>query len=158
MDKKLVIDYQEFESIEQMLPEDQQLCHAAIKAIDGSYSPYSKFSVGAAVRLDDGTIVTGANQENVAYPSGTCAERSAMFYAGANYPDRAMVCIAVASRYADGTMPNYPASPCGACRQVMAEYQKKGKRPMQVILVGAKAIRKFAKIDDVLPFIFSSLD
>lgn len=158
MNKKLVIDYQEFDSIDQMLPEDQQLCNAAIKAIDGAYSPYSKFSVGAAVRLDDGTVVTGANQENVAYPSGLCAERTAMFYANARYPERAMTCIAVASHYADGTMPNYPASPCGACRQVMAEFQKKGKRPIEVILVGGKVIQKFSCIDDVLPFIFTSLD
>lgn len=158
MNKKLVIDYQEFESIEQMNPEDQELCNKAVEAIEGSYAPYSEFRVGAALRLEDGTIIKGANQENVAYPSGTCAERSAMFNAGANFPDKAMVSIAVASRYHDGSMPSYPASPCGACRQVMAEYQKKSKRPMSVILVGAKAIRKFEKVDDVLPFIFTSLD
>lgn len=158
MDKQLIINYQQFDSIDQMSASDQELCHAAIEALKGSYAPYSNFHVGAALRLKDGTIVKGANQENVAYPSGICAERSAMFAAGANHPGVPQISIAITSTYADGTMPNYPATPCGACRQVMAQYQKIGGEPMSVILIGAKEIWRFDKVDDVLPFIFTSLD
>ena len=86
-EKRLTIDYEEFASAAQMLPEDQELVAAAIDAQKGSYSPYSNFQVGAALRLANGLIVKGANQENAAYPSGLCAERTAMFWAGANYPD-----------------------------------------------------------------------
>ncbi|MBO4340021.1 MAG: cytidine deaminase [Bacteroidales bacterium] len=155
-EKKLIINYQEFNSAEEMLPADQQLIKAAHEARKGSYSPYSNFQVGAALRLEDGTIIKGANQENAAYPSGLCAERTAMFAASANYPDIAFDTIAIAA--ADhGVLCELPASPCGSCRQVMAEYQKKYGKPLKVILVGEKRIRKFSKVDDVLPFIFDSL-
>ena len=155
-EKRLTIDYEEFASVAQMLPEDQELVAAAIDAQKGSYSPYSNFQVGAALRLANGLIVKGANQENAAYPSGLCAERTAMFWAGANYPDVPMDCLAIAG--ADkGVLCESPASPCGACRQVMAEYQKKHGKPMKIILVGSKRIRKFQCVDDLLPFIFDSL-
>ena len=154
--KRLTIDYEEFTSADQMLPEDQELVKAAIDAQKGSYSPYSNFQVGAALRLANGLIVKGANQENAAYPSGLCAERTAMFWAGANYPDVPMDALAIAG--ADhGVLCESPASPCGACRQVMAEYQKKHGRPREIILVGSRRIRKFACVDDLLPFIFDSL-
>ena len=155
-EKRLTINYEEFSSVDKMLPEDQELVAAAIEAQKGSYSPYSHFQVGAALRLSNGLIVKGANQENAAYPSGLCAERTAMFWAGANYPDEAMECLAIAG--ADkGVLCDDPASPCGACRQVMAEYQKKQGKPMKIILVGAKCIHKFGCVDDLLPFIFDSL-
>ena len=154
--KRLTIDYEEFTSAGQMLPEDQELVKAAIDAQNGSYSPYSNFQVGAALRLANGLIVKGANQENAAYPSGLCAERTAMFWAGANYPDVPMDALAIAG--ADhGVLCESPASPCGSCRQVMAEYQKKHGKPMIIILVGSKRIRKFHCVDDLLPFIFDSL-
>ena len=155
-EKKLTIDYEEFTSAAQMLPEDQELVALAIEAQKGSYSPYSNFQVGAALKLANGIIVKGANQENAAYPSGLCAERTAMFWAGANYPDVPMDTLAIAG--ADhGVLCESPASPCGACRQVMAEYQKKHGQPMKIILVGSKRIRKFKCVDDLLPFIFDSL-
>ena len=154
--KNLSINYEEFASVSEMLPEDQELVAAAIDAQKGSYSPYSHFQVGAALKLDNGLIVKGANQENVAYPSGLCAERVAMFWAGANYPDAVMETLAVAGANA-GVLCESPASPCGACRQVMAEYQKKQGKPLKIILVGSKRIRKFACVDDVLPLIFDSL-
>ena len=154
--KTLTIPYEEFASAAEMLPQDQELVAAAIKAQKGSYSPYSQFQVGAALRLGNGVIVKGANQENAAYPSGLCAERTAMFWAGANYPDVPMDALAIAG--ADhGVLCDSPASPCGACRQVMAEYQKKHGKPMQIILVGAGRIYKFGCVDDLLPFIFDSL-
>ena len=153
---KITIDYEEFSSVSEMEPKDQELVKVAIEAQKGSYSPYSHFQVGAALLLDNGMVVKGANQENAAYPSGLCAERSAMFWAGANYPDVPMNTLAIAG--ADhGVLCESPASPCGACRQVMAEYQKKHGKPMKIILVGSKRIRKFKCVDDLLPFIFDSL-
>ena len=155
-EKTLTIQYQEFASVAEMTPEDQALVAAALDAQKGSYSPYSHFQVGAALRLADGTVIKGANQENAAYPSGLCAERTAMFYANANYPDVPFVALAIAGSD-HGVLCESPASPCGACRQVMAEYERKSGVPLQVILVGSKRIRKFFKIDDILPFIFDSL-
>ena len=154
--RKILIEYTEYSSVEEMEPMDRELVLAAIDAQKGSYCPYSHFRVGAAVRMDDGTVVRGSNQENNAYPAGLCAERTAMFAAGSNYPDRAFDCIAIVASDANG-MCDDPATPCGECRQVMAEYQNKGKRPFKVILVGAKKIWKFEKVDDLLPFIFDSL-
>lgn len=153
----LEIAYAAYGSIDELSAEDRALAEAAVKAIGGSYAPYSKFNVGAAVRMSDGTIVTGANQENAAYPSGLCAERTAMFYANAHYPDKAMTAIAIAASQ-NGVLCESPATPCGQCRQVMAEYQTKGGQPMAIILVGSKVIYKFERVECVLPFIFDSLD
>lgn len=153
----LEITYEQYGSVEELSAEDRELAEAAVQAITGSYAPYSKFNVGAAVRMSDGTIVTGANQENAAYPSGLCAERTAMFYANAHYPDKAMTAIAIAASQG-GVLCEEPATPCGQCRQVMAEYQTKGGRPMSIILVGSKAIYKFDRVECVLPFIFDSLE
>ena len=154
--KRLTIDYEEFASVEEMTAEDRMLVAKALEAQKGSYSPYSHFQVGAALLLADGTIVMGANQENAAYPSGLCAERTALFAAGANYPDVPLECLAIAGSD-HGVLCESPASPCGACRQVMAEYQKKFGKPLKIILVGSKRIRKFYQVDDLLPFIFDSL-
>ena len=154
--KRLTIDYEEFASMDEMTPEDRKLVGLALEAQKGSYSPYSHFQVGAALLLADGTIIKGANQENAAYPSGLCAERTALFAAGANYPDVPLECLAIAGSD-HGVLCESPASPCGACRQVMAEYQKKFGKPLKIILVGSKRIRKFYKVEDILPFIFDSL-
>lgn len=152
----LEIEYERYESLNELSVEDRELAEAAVKAVSGAYAPYSKFNVGAAVRLSDGQIITGANQENAAYPSGLCAERTAMFYANANNPDKSMVSIAIAA-VKDGQLCGRPATPCGQCRQVMAEYQAKGGVPMTILLVGADYILKFARVESVLPFIFDSL-
>lgn len=154
--KEIKIAYIEYESLDQLDPQDRELAEAAIEATKGSYAPYSGFNVGAAVRLDTGEIVKGANQENAAYPSGLCAERTAMFYASATYPDSIIESIAVTASQ-NGILCSSPASPCGACRQVMAQYQTKGGRPMTIILVGGKKIWKFDKVDDLLPLIFDSI-
>ena len=154
--KELKIAFEEYTSIDEMNSEDRELVLAAIDAASGSYAPYSHFNVGAAVRLDDGTIVKGSNQENNAYPSGLCAERTAMFSASASYPDRHMVSIALCGG-PDGTVTEVPASPCGACRQVMAEFQRKSGEPMSVILHGTRFTRKFPDVDSILPFIFDAL-
>ena len=154
--KEIKIAYQEYESLDQLSAKDRELAEAAIKATEGSYAPYSKFNVGAAVRLDSGLIVKGSNQENAAYPSGICAERTAMFYASATYPEAAMTDIAIAASQ-EGVLCDNPATPCGACRQVMAQYQTKGGIPMSILLVGGKKIWKFEKVDDLLPLIFDSI-
>ena len=122
----------------------------------GSYAPYSHFNVGAAVRMSNAQIVRGANQENAAFPSGICAERTAMFAAGAKYPDKDMVSIAIAGGVY-GRITKQPATPCGACRQVMAQYQTKAGKPLSVIMVGADKIWKFDRVDDILPLIFDSI-
>jgi cytidine deaminase len=123
------------------LPEqDRQLIDAAMQATGGSYAPYSKFFVGVALQLIDGTIVTGANQENVAYPSGMCAERTALFYAGAAYPDKAVVALAIAARTSEEGFTVEPITPCGACRQVMLEAELRYHTPMRILLYGTRGI------------------
>lgn len=154
--KEIRIAYSEYESVEQMEQQERELVEAAIDAIQGSYAPYSKFNVGAAVRLDNGEIIQGANQENAAYPSGICAERTAMFYASAKYPENAITAIAIGASQ-QGVLCSNPVSPCGACRQVMAEYQTKGGQPMTIFLIGSEKIWKFEKVNDLLPLIFDSL-
>lgn len=155
-EREIRISYQEYNSIDELNPEDRELAAEAIAAMQGAYAPYSHFHVGAAVRMSGGQIVRGANQENAAFPSGLCAERTAMFAAGARYPDKDMVSIALAGGVM-GRLAKDPATPCGACRQVMAQYQAKSGKPMSVIMISADKIWKFAKVDDILPLIFSSI-
>ena len=154
--KEIKIAYTEYASIEELQPQDRLLAEAAVEAVALSYAPYSHFNVGAAVQFEDGEIVKGANQENAAYPSGLCAERTALFYASASRPDKAMTAIAIAAGQ-NGHICESPATPCGACRQVMAQYQSKGGMPMAVLLVGASKVWKFEKVDDLLPLIFDSI-
>ncbi|MBR3500796.1 MAG: cytidine deaminase [Bacteroidales bacterium] len=155
-EKEIKIDFQEYKSIEELNQEDKELAQAAISAMQGSYAPYSHFNVGAAVRMENGVIVKGANQENAAFPSGLCAERTAMFAAGAAYPDKAMTSIALTGGVM-GRICATPATPCGACRQVMAQYQAKSGKKMSVIMIGKDKIWKFHSVDDILPLIFDSI-
>jgi cytidine deaminase len=113
------------------------LVDAAREATLRSYAPYSGFSVGAAVRLSNGKLLTGNNQENAAYPSGLCAERTTLFWANAQYPDAAVESLAIAARNADGELP-VPIPPCGACRQVILEVENRFNRSIRIILYGAK--------------------
>ena len=154
--KEIKIAYLEYSSIDMLEAEDKKLAEAAIEATSLSYAPYSNFNVGAAVLFEDGVIVKGANQENAAYPSGLCAERTALFYASASRPDKAMTAIAIAAGQ-NGVLCSSPVTPCGACRQVMAQYQMKSGRPMRVLLIGKDMIWRFEKIDDLLPLIFDSI-
>ena len=154
--KEIKIAYTEYTSLDELEPKDKELAQAAIDATAQAYAPYSKFNVGAAVLFEDGVIVKGSNQENAAYPSGLCAERTALFYASASRPDKAMAALAIAASQ-DGVLLETPATPCGACRQVMAQYQLKSGLPMMVLLVGAHKIWKFDKVDDLLPLIFDSI-
>ena len=151
--KKIEIDYQEFGSVQELEPQDRELCEAAEKALAGSYAPYSNFNVGAAVRLSDGSIVTGANQENSAYPSGLCAERTAMFAAHANHPDLQMRSIAITGAQ-NGLLNSGITAPCGACRQVILEMEDRYQRPVRILLYGENGTYCFDSIKDLLPFSF----
>ena len=118
---------------------DRQLVEAAKEATQRSYAPYSHFHVGTALRLDDGTLVTGTNQENAAYPSGLCAERTTLFYAGSTHPDTAVVSLAIAA-FTDGAFTTNPIVPCGACRQVMLETEQRYNHPIRTLLYGTEGI------------------
>ena len=150
-------------SADELSAADRELVEAAKAATSRSYAPYSKFHVGAAIRMADGSIVAGSNQENAAYPSGTCAERTAAYYASAAYPGLPMKKIAVAASTRDGRPEGLPAdayfqalpiSPCGACRQALLEYEKL-YGPMEVILYGREKIYIFPSIKSLLPFSFT---
>ena len=155
-EKEIRASFLEYSSLDELNAEDRELAAEAIAAMNNAYAPYSHFHVGAAVRMSNGQIVRGSNQENAAFPSGLCAERTAMFAAGAKFPDKDMRALALAGGV-HGRLTERPATPCGACRQVMAQYQAKAGKPMSVLMVGAKAIWKFEKVDDILPFIFDSI-
>ena len=154
--QEIHITYEEYHSLGELNPEDRELVTEAIQAMRGAYAPYSHFHVGAAVRMSNGQIVRGANQENAAFPSGICAERTAMFSAGSRFPDKDMLSIAIAGGVM-GRLGRNPATPCGACRQVMAQYQAKSGKPMSILMVAEDKILKFEKVDDILPLIFNSI-
>lgn len=134
---------------------ERELADAAVAATAGSYAPYSNFKVGAAVRLSNGVIVTGANQENAAFPSGTCAERSACFYAGAKYPDSVFEALAIAAKGTDGELCAEPAAPCGACRQALLEYEVRAGANIPVLLVGRQKVYRLPSVAAFLPLAFS---
>ncbi len=134
---------------------DRGLLEAAVKAADSAWAPYSRFRVGAAVRLDDGTVVTGSNQENAAYPSGLCAERVAVFHAASAHPGIPITALAVAALSADGTA-RLPATPCGDCRQVIVEYEYRYKHPVRLIMLATEdKIIVTPDAGTLLPFAFN---
>lgn len=134
----------------------RELVAAAKEMTAKSYSPYSRFSVGAAVRLADGRIVCGSNQENAAYPSGLCAERTTLFAANANYPDQPVLSLAIAC-FTGGYFTAKPGAPCGACRQVMVETEHRFGQPMEVLLYGEEFVWLFRSAADLLPMVFTDL-
>ena len=153
-EKRINVTYQEYSSVEEMTPEDQALVAAALEAQKGSYSPYSDFQVGAALLLANGVIVKGANQENIAYPSGLCAERVTMFAAMAQYPGVPFEALAVTA-HSESTLIDEPVAPCGACRQVMVEVEQQSKQPLRVLCQGETGpIFAFDGIESLMPFIF----
>lgn len=156
MNKEIVLSYQTFSSIDELPEEDKELLGFALKSADNAYAPYSKFKVGAALRLIDGTIVSGNNQENAAYPSGLCAERVALFSASANFPEVTISSIAiVAHPHSQPLQGSF--SPCGACRQVLAEYQNLQQKAITIILQDQQGeILKLASVDTLLPFAFEA--
>jgi len=151
------IKYTEYEDTNQLPEEDNGLIMKAREAAKNAYAPYSGFRVGAAVLLENGVIVTGNNQENAAYPSGLCAERTALFYASSQYPKIPVVSIAISTINLTAT-PSELAKPCGACRQVIAEYEDVAGKPMQIILDSANKILVLNGIDSLLPLRFKKED
>jgi cytidine deaminase len=139
------------------LPEDEKnLVEKAREAASKAYAPYSRFHVGAAVLLDDGTLISGNNQENVAYPSGICAERNALFWSGANYPGKAVSKLAIYAFSEEFTVED-PVYPCGSCRQVMSEYEQLGKQPMRILMTASTGkVHAVNGLINILPVAFNA--
>jgi cytidine deaminase len=143
-----------FEKIQELPIDVQNLMNKAIEVRKKAYAPYSKFKVGAAILLDNGEIVIGSNQENAAYPSGLCAERVAIFHAGAVYPEATILKIAITAA-SDINKTITPIPPCGSCRQSMAEYEIRQNSPIEIYFMGETgAIHKSASLKNLLPFMF----
>jgi cytidine deaminase len=137
------------------LPNDvQDLMTQAVSVRKNAYAPYSKFRVGVAILLDNGKTVLGSNQENAAYPSGLCAERVAIFYAGAIYPEARVLKMAITAA-SDSNKTKSPIPPCGACRQSIAEYETRQDIPIEIYFMGEIGdIYKSASLKNLLPFTF----
>lgn len=140
---------------DELTPTDKSLIDAAKEATGRSYAPYSHFSVGAAALLANGIVVTGTNQENAAYPSGLCAERTTLFYANSQHPDQAVLTLAIAAR-TEKDFIDMPIPPCGSCRQVILETEKRYKQPIRILLYGKQCIYEVHSIRDLLPLSFDS--
>ncbi len=139
------------------LPDDiKSLMNKAIEARDAAYAPYSNFNVGAAILLDNDKIITGNNQENASYPSGLCAERTAIYYAGANFPNNKIMIMAL-SASSQHKVTDQPIPPCGACRQAIAEYETKQDQPIEIYFMGATGkVVKSNSLANLLPLVFEN--
>jgi cytidine deaminase len=146
----------EYGSIDDLPEDDRGLVQTALQAAKTSYAPYSKFHVGAAVRLQNGICITGSNQENVAYPSGLCAERVAVFAASSQYPGVPFEAIAITAVAEDFEV-DFPVTPCGSCRQVLSEYEHIHGKNIKIILTGYKGkALVIEKVEDILPLSFKA--
>jgi len=132
---------------------NQELINKAKEQVKKAYAPYSGFHVGAAIELENGEIFTGSNQENSAYPSGLCAERVAMFYANAQYPDVAVKTLAIAA-FTNGNFLEFPVTPCGSCRQVLLETEQRFEKDITIFLYGTKEVYKLENVKQLLPLCF----
>ena len=142
-------------NMEELDEKDRQLVEAAIEATKSSYAPYSHFNVGAAVRLDNGVIIGGCNQENAAFGVTMCAERSALFAAGATYPGVGVNSLAIAARNASGLLAE-PVSPCGVCRQAMVETETRYGKPLHILLYGTRHTFVIEGISGLMPLTFNA--
>jgi cytidine deaminase len=155
--KKLSItsDIEVYETEKDLSAEENSLLQKARTALQNAYAPYSSFLVGAAILLENGEVVLGNNQENAAYPSGLCAERVAIFHAGAIHPGVAVRTIAVCCKSLKAVIEK-PVTPCGACRQVIAEYETRSAKPIRIIMQGEKGnVYASNGIDQLLPLMFN---
>lgn len=156
MENKLIsIEYQSLQ-LEELSQEDRTLINKAEEIRDKAYAVYSDFYVGAALLLNCGDIVLGNNQENIAFPSSLCAERVAIFYCKANYPNSKINKIAITAKSIKEAY-NEVVTPCGSCRQVISEYERNQKSPIEIILKGEKEVLIFKSINDLLPMSFETL-
>ena len=143
-----------FESKDELPKEVKSIIEQAIEARDKAYAPYSNFNVGAAVLLDNNEVVTGSNQENAAYPSGLCAERTAIYYAGAKFPKSKIKTLAITAASRKRKIIN-PVPPCGACRQAISEYEVKQGSPIEIYFMGEEGrIVKSESLENLLPYVF----
>jgi cytidine deaminase len=149
--KTIITEYQ----IEELSEEDRQLIELAIEATNRSYAPYSHFCVGAAVLLNNGATLIGCNQENASYPVGLCAERTALFSAGVQYPDVPVKSMAIVARNTEGVLLDEPISPCGMCRQAVIETETRFKQPVRILLYGHKKIYAVDSIKTLMPLSFT---
>lgn len=154
MEKKVIEIPVNIYQFNELSDADQHLVELAMKTTENSYAPFSHFSVGAAAQLANKEIICGSNQENAAFPSGTCAERTTLFYANSRYPNVPVLTIAIAARNEEGQFMSHPISPCGACRQVMAEVQHRNKQPLRVLLYSTSGVYEIACVEHLLPFTF----
>ncbi|MGN0006743.1 MAG: cytidine deaminase [Alistipes sp.] len=150
MKTKFEIEYFHADSLDDLSPADRELVTEAENAVKKAYAAYSKFSVGAAARLKSGKILHGANSESEVFPSGICAERSLLYYAEANYPDDKIESLAIASNPSERE-----CYPCGACRQVILDVQRRQDSPIRVIMSGGGTASVVDKAEALLPFTFS---
>lgn len=134
---------------------ERSLVQQAIDATSRSYAPYSRFHVGAALLLCNGMTFIGCNQENAAFPAGLCAERTALFAAGANYPDQPVVMMAIAARNEQGELLSDPVTPCGTCRQVLIETETRFKHPVRILLYGQRHVYIVDGISKLMPLSFT---
>ena len=141
--------------LEELSAEERHLVEMAIEATNRSYAPYSNFHVGAALLLENGKAFIGCNQENAAFPAGLCAERTAIFAAGAKYPDVPVKVLAIAARTPNGVLQAEPVSPCGTCRQVIIETETRFKQAVRIILYGTKRIYVMDGIKQLMPLSFT---
>jgi len=145
-------------SYDELSNEERQLSAIAEKVRLDAYAPYSKFLVGAALELSNKVILTGNNQENAAYPSGLCAERVVLFFAGANYPQIAPLRMAIAASHLNLAVLAEPAAPCGACLQALHEYEQRFGEQLELLLLGKEVVWKARGLKNLLPFAFNSLE
>ena len=141
--------------LEELSQQEQHLIELAIEATNRSYAPYSHFHVGAALLLDNGVEIMGCNQENAAFPATLCAERSAIFAAGAQYPDVPVKILAIAARTPSGELQAEPVSPCGTCRQVIIETETRFRQPVRLLLYGRNKVYVIDGIRQLMPLSFS---
>ena len=143
-----------YDSLEELSKEIQDLMNQAVEVRKKAYAPYSQFRVGAALLLDNGKIILGSNQENAAYPSGLCAERTAIFYAGSTYPEAKILKMAITAA-SDTNQTTAPIPPCGSCRQSIAEYEIRQETPIEIYFMGEIGeVYKSASLKNLLPFMF----
>jgi cytidine deaminase len=141
----------------ELTDEERKVIEVAKESTYNSYAPYSHFHVGAGLLLKNGLILPGCNQENAAFPSGLCAERSAIFAAGAQYPDQPVIMLAIAVRNDKGEFLEEPASPCGSCRQVIIETETRFKQPVRILLYGTKHTYVMDGIKELMPLSFTQI-
>ncbi len=141
--------------LEELTAEEQRMVQIAIEGTKRSYTPYSHFHVGASVLLNNGEEFIGCNQENAAFPAGLCAERTALFAAGAEYPDEPVKILAIAARGTDGELTEEPVSPCGTCRQVVIETETRHRQQVIILLYGRRCVYRMEGIRQLMPLSFT---